>query len=78
MNYDIRDLRVRMASKAPKEAWGGNRPGAGRPLADGKQKKVATAFSLSPSTLKTLDDIAKKLGLSRSGAIERIIHLFKR
>ena len=60
-----------------KEPWGGNRPVAGRHRVDKKERKLAVGFALSPKAIEKLERLAEKLGMSRSGLLERIIQEFK-
>lgn len=64
-------------TKDSKEGWGGNRTGAGRPPLE-KERKVVYNFALHREVSDLLDKIAKKLGLSRSGALEVIIRDYRK
>lgn len=62
--------------KKEKMQWGGNRPGSGRKKIKPDEKKVACGFALHPQAIAKISEVAKKLDLSLSAALERIIEKY--
>jgi len=52
---------------------GGSRDGSGRPEMAPELKKGTTAFSLNPILIKTISDVAKQRGISKSELVESIL-----
>lgn len=52
--------------------WGGYRPGSGRPM-KGDEKRVTVSFTVTPSQVQFLDDLAAQRGVSRSDALGEAI-----
>ena len=56
---------------------GGKRPGAGRPRKPSADRAVTLCFTAKPSTAEVLEQYQQQHKLSRSAALERLIHSTK-
>lgn len=60
-----------MKDKAKKGAWGGKRPGSGRPEKEEGVKRVRLDTRIHPDTLAMIDAEREKSGLSRGEVIDK-------